>query len=123
MDSDPKRFPMLFIVETAIFLILSIEICHLLVAFSTGFNHLNSQFDITVLETNIEDRSTKIQMIKAQVLDSVSDQESEVKDEIGRVWNVPIKLSNNDTLLLWIDTMNTRDLTDDEIITVWKEVG
>lgn len=44
-----------------------------------------------------------------------------VEDEQGNLWNITEDYEEYDFLLLWIADNHTEDVTDDEIMKVWRE--
>lgn len=77
-----------------------------------------SQFDVTQLETWCGEPSGTIRMVGAWI-----NENKQLEDETGNLWEVGTELSEQAFYLLWIDDMGTKEIEDDEILKIWQERG
>lgn len=80
----------------------------------------NGMFDTSVLETWCRgaDQGT-LRMVGAWQAEGYD--KGVVEDEQGNLWNITEDYEEYDFLLLWIADNHTEDVTDDEIMKVWRE--
>lgn len=83
-------------------------------------NAAGSLFDTSVLETWCRgaDQGT-IRMVGAWQAEGYN--KGIVEDETGHLWYIEEEYDEQDFLLLWFVDNNTEDVTDDEIVKVWRE--
>lgn len=80
----------------------------------------SGMFDTSVLETWCRgaDQGT-LRMVGAWQTEGYD--KGVVEDEQGNLWNITEDYEEYDFLLLWIADNHTEDVTDDEVVKVWRE--
>lgn len=73
-------------------------------------------FDTSILATWCGEPNGQVRMVGACYYGN-----NLLEDETGNVWEVEQNLDENGFYLLWLDTLGTSDITDDEVVKVFQE--